>query len=106
MIQDYKQKKTNPVEIYLEFFNGANSILEVNVPRSKCATLMDDMRKLGSNFDVKLFDDVEMCVYCNMSDNYSRFVTTREWKRVSRDMRRSQELLEGSLGGERKVVKK
>lgn len=82
-IQKYKKETilVNKIrmadEIYLNYFNGTNSTLEVNVDQKSCEMVKF---KIDENqFDNLLFEQCEKTIKTNLYDSFSRFASTNAY---------------------------
>lgn len=67
-------------DIYIRYFNGSNSELEVNVSASYCKLLDSDIQ--ANNFSDNLFLELEKQVKVNLSDTYHRFIFSESYKQL------------------------
>jgi hypothetical protein len=94
-IQKFKKSVTmeHAQIIHKKFFNGAESIMEVNCPRKPC---LEVAKKISEN-DVTstLFDVVEKDTVLNLCDTLMRFVSSRGYIDHMKSMQTTIELIEG-----------
>jgi hypothetical protein len=81
--KDYMEYKREPqkekgLQIFNRYLNGRSSELELNIPGPIVESVKDRVL-LGEYFDA-LFDEIMTVVYSNLTDTYTRFVLTRDYK--------------------------
>jgi hypothetical protein len=92
-ILEFKVNPVNPLPIYFQFFNGINSIMEVNVAKKDCQVIFEKIKT--NTFDSTLFNDVERTVLTNLSDTWSRFQFEADYQEYTRGKVVVRELIEG-----------
>jgi hypothetical protein len=92
-IQVFKKTKTDPLTPYFKYFNGANSVMEVNCPRGTCQAIYEQLK--SGSYDEHLFDPLEKDVLGNLSDTYSRFSFWDKYVRYLQAKVKQVELIEG-----------
>jgi hypothetical protein len=95
-IQTYKKSKTTPefaTEIYFKYFNGASSIMEVNVTSTEAKQIKNEIAQL--NCTSTLFDKVESTIKGNLADTYTRFIFHPPYEAYCRQQETNLELIEG-----------
>lgn len=94
-IVKYKNEPTEDFakEVFQKYFNGRDSVLEVNTSRQNCNEIS---QKLARN-EIKpdLFDKVEKDIFMNLSETYTRFVISSDWKAHLNSVKTQKELIEG-----------
>jgi hypothetical protein len=92
-IQVFKKTKTDPLTPYFKYFNGANSVMEVNCPRGTCQAIYEQLK--SGSYDEHLFDPLEKDVLGNLSDTYSRVSFWDKYVRYLQAKVKQVELIEG-----------
>lgn len=93
-IQNFKKGKSNPLEIYLKYLNGSNSVMEINIPRKTCQKVFVKLSR--SEIESDLFNEIESDVRKNLYDNsILSFKKTQEYKKHVLSKKKEIELIEG-----------
>jgi hypothetical protein len=81
------------MNIYLRYFNGKASTMEVNVPRRPCVDLSERLK--SGQIDAEMFRELESNVVINMMDTLSRFLNDSSYLTYKRSLRVEKEMIEG-----------
>ena len=73
------KRKHHAVKVYHNYFNGAQSPLEVNIDTKSCNDLRDLILQKQKFEDDEMFEDIERTVKINIRDTWSRFVMTSKF---------------------------
>jgi len=79
-VQKFKKEKNDEnrkrmaQDNFLNYFNGNQSTLEVNVDQKGCEVIKSKLDR--GEVDESLFDSCEMTIKSNLYDSFSRFITT------------------------------
>lgn len=92
-IQEYKKSKTNPVELYLKYVNGNNSVMELNTSITIKKAIFNKIK--NNQIDETLFDPVLKDLHTNLSDTYSRFIFYPKYVQYIENKNNEKELIEG-----------
>eukprot|EP01080_Neovahlkampfia_damariscottae_P008239 gene8239-64_t len=73
------KRKNHAQKIYYNYFNGAQSPLEVNIDAKACKDLFRNLNEKDSKYNEEIFEDIEQTVKTNIRDTWSRFVLTSKF---------------------------
>jgi hypothetical protein len=98
-IFEYKKTNKGAFEIYQKYFNGRESLMEVNVEKKDCDLVLQKINRFRRDsqrfpLDDKLFETLELAVKLNLVDTFTRFKLTNEYKNYVKNQNLQIELLE------------
>jgi hypothetical protein len=81
--------------IYDTYLQGKGAVMEVNIPTRVAAAVFERIQK--NEIDSTLFDHVKRDIVTNLSDTWSRYVTSQEYEDLLRVQRQEKELLDSKV---------
>jgi hypothetical protein len=95
-IQVFKKDQTvNPLIIYFKYFNGGNSLLEVNIP-AKISSVIKGRIAENKMEDRQVFNDAEVVILPNLQDTWSRFQLQKKYVAYVENKSSELKMLESS----------
>eukprot|EP01080_Neovahlkampfia_damariscottae_P010754 gene10754-3373_t len=84
-MKNKKKREEHAIMMVEKYLSGSSSPFEINVDFNTISKAVELIRE--GRFDDNIFDDLDYCIYRNLSDTYSRFIHSSEFSRYQKEMK-------------------